>query len=107
MSQPLTINTPEGIRIWDAAEMLTTEEDMLLYLNACFEKDDGDGRLICAALGDIARAKGMAQLAREELSAQSNPSFATVLKVIHALGLRLSAVPMPVQKESDQDQVRV
>jgi len=117
MSQPLTINIPEGFRRWDAAEMLTTEEDMQLYLDACFEEDAGDGALVRLALGDIARARGMTQLARDTglareglykaLSAEGNPSFATVLKVIHALGLRLSAVPMPVQKESDQEQIHV
>jgi len=86
-------------RPWDAAEHLQTEEDMVAYLEAAFE--EGDPALIAAALGDIARAKGMTQVARETglgreslykaLSAQGNPEFATILKVVQALGLRLHA----------------
>jgi probable addiction module antidote protein len=86
-------------RPWDAAEHLETEEDMSAYLEAAFE--EGDPALVAAALGDIARAKGMAQIARETglgreslykaLSPEGNPKFATVLKVIQALGLRLHA----------------
>jgi probable addiction module antidote protein len=87
-------------RPWDPAERLTTEGDMAAYLEAAFE--DGDPALIAAALGDIARAKGMSQIARETglgreslykaLSPDSNPEFSTVLKVVRALGLRLHAV---------------
>ena len=86
-------------RPWDAAEHLQTEEDMVAYLEVAFE--EGDPALIAAALGDIARAKGMTQVARETglgreslykaLSAQGNPEFATILKVVQALGLRLHA----------------
>ena len=88
-------------RPWDAAEHLRTEEDMVIYLEAALE--DGDPALITAALGDIARAKGMTQVARETglgreslykaLSAEGNPEFATILKVVRALGLRLHAGP--------------
>ena len=84
---------------WDAAEHLETEEDMALYLEAALQ--DGDPALVAAALGDIARAKGMSEIARETglgreslykaLSPEGNPDFATVLKVIRALGLRLHA----------------
>ena len=87
-------------RPWDAAEHLTTDEDMAAYLEAALE--DGDPALIAAALGDIARAKGMSQIARETglgreslykaLSPDGNPEFSTVLKVVRALGLRLRAV---------------
>jgi probable addiction module antidote protein len=87
-------------RPWDPAERLTTEGDMAAYLEAAFE--DGDPALIAAALGDIARAKGMSQIARETglgreslykaLSPDGNPEFSTVLKVVRALGLRLHAV---------------
>jgi probable addiction module antidote protein len=101
MEKPLTINIPEGFSRWDAAESLKTEEDMVLYLEACLEDDPGDGSLIRAALGDIARARGMSQLARDTglsreglyqaLSAKGNPEFATVVKVIKALGLKLHA----------------
>lgn len=92
-----------GIKLnkWDVVEHLQSEEDMSLYLEACFEEDPGDGSLIRAALGDLARARGMAQLARDTglsreglykaLSPEGNPEFSTVVKVIHALGLRLHA----------------
>lgn len=88
-------------RTWDVVEHLETAEDMAEYLEAALE--DGDPRLVAAALGDIARAKGMAQIARESglgreslykaLSPEGNPELATVLKVVRALGLRLHAVP--------------
>ena len=86
-------------RPWDAADYLESEEDIVLYLEAAFE--DGDPGLIAAALGDIARAKGMTTVAAEAglgreslykaLSPDGNPEFATVLKVLRALGLRLHA----------------
>jgi probable addiction module antidote protein len=86
-------------RPWDAAEHLTTDEEMAAYLEAALE--DGDPALIAAALGDIARSKGMSQIARETglgreslykaLSPDGNPEFSTVLKVVRALGLRLHA----------------
>ena len=85
------------IRIWDPAEHLETDEDIAAYLYAALE--DGDPTLIIAVLGDIARARGMTQLAREAgvgreslykaLSATGNPEFATVMKVVRALGLQL------------------
>ena len=88
-------------RIWDPAEHLITEEDMAAYLEAALQ--EGDAALIAAALGDIARAKGMSQIARDAglgreslykaLSAEGNPEFATVLKVLQTLGLRLQVVP--------------
>ena len=86
---------------WDAADDLKTEQDMTLYFEACLEEDPGDGSLIRAALGDIARARGMTQLAHDTgltreglykaLSAEGNPEFTTIIKVIKALGLRLHA----------------
>ena len=82
---------------WDASEYLETEADIAAYLNAALE--DGDTSVIAAALGDIARAKGMTQLAKETgitcdglykaLSPTGNPSFDTVQKVVNAFGLRL------------------
>ncbi|SDY67039.1 probable addiction module antidote protein [Nitrosomonas sp. Nm58] len=87
------------LKKWDVIDHLKTEEDMALYFDACIEEDPGDGSLIRAALGDIARAHGMTQLARDTglareglykaLSADGNPEFSTILKVIKALGLRL------------------
>ena len=86
-------------RRWDAAEHLKSEADMAAYLEAALE--DGDPAVIAAALGDIARAKGMSEIARETglgreslykaLSPEGNPEFSTVLKVVRALGLRLHA----------------
>jgi len=88
---------------FDAAEYLKTEEDMALYLDAIIEESGGDPRMIAVALGDIARAKGMTQIAKETglarenlykaLSADGNPEFATVMKVITALGIKLHAAP--------------
>lgn len=82
---------------WDASEFLESEEDIAAYLNAALE--DGDTAIIAAALGDIARAKGMTQLAKETgitrdglykaLSPTGNPSFDTVQKVVKAFGLKL------------------
>jgi probable addiction module antidote protein len=85
--------------VWDSTEHLETEEDIAAYLDAAFE--EGDPSLIAAALGDIARAKGMAQIARDAglgreslykaLSPDGNPEFATIMKVVTALGLKLHA----------------
>jgi probable addiction module antidote protein len=76
------------LRPWDSAEHLKTVEDMALYLDACLE--EGDPVLITSALGVIARARGMTQLARDmEVSGEDQPEFATVMKVIKALGFRL------------------
>jgi probable addiction module antidote protein len=82
---------------WDAADSLRTKEDIAAYLDAVLE--DGDPALLKAALGDIARAQGMTEIARaaglgranlyKALSPDGNPEFATVAKVLRALGLRL------------------
>ncbi len=82
---------------YDAAEFLETKEDMSAYLNAALE--DGDPVLLSVALGDIARAQGMTQLAKETgvtrdglykaLSPTGNPSFATIKKVLDALGMKI------------------
>jgi probable addiction module antidote protein len=84
-------------KLWDSAAYLKTDEDIAHYLEAVFE--DGDPSLVAAALGDVARAKGMAQIAKaaglgreslyKALSPEGNPEFATVLKVMRALGLKL------------------
>jgi len=89
---------------WDPVDYLESEYDMVAYLDACLAEDPGDGSLVRTALGDIARAKGMSQLARDTgisreglyraLSPEGNPEFATVMKVIHALGVRLHADPV-------------
>ncbi|MYC30761.1 MAG: putative addiction module antidote protein [Chloroflexi bacterium] len=89
----------EAFSPWDAVDHLTNKEDVLLYLEACAEEDPGDGSLIRAALNDIARAQNMSQLAREigmtreglykALSENGNPSFATVMQITRALGMKL------------------
>ena len=88
------------LRKWDSAEHLKTEEDMQAYLQACIDESNGDAAFIAKALGNIAKAKGMAQLSRDTglgreslykaLSGEGNPSFDTVLKVSHALGLKIT-----------------
>ena len=86
---------------YEVAEFLETPEEMAAYLEACIQEADGDAAFIAKALGDIARAKGMTQIAREAglsleslykaLSGDRSPNFDTILKVISALGLQLSA----------------
>jgi probable addiction module antidote protein len=86
---------------YDVAEYLRTPEEMAAYLEACIEEADGDAAFIAKALGDIARAQGMTQVARDSglsreslykaLSGERSPSFDTILKVVTALGLKLSA----------------
>jgi probable addiction module antidote protein len=84
---------------WDPVRYLETEADMAAYLAAALDEDDPT--VFVAALGDVARAKGMTQIARETglgreslykaLSAEGNPEFATVMKVVRSLGLKLHA----------------
>ena len=87
-------------KVWDAAEFLTAPAEVAAYLEAAFE--DGDPALITHALGVIARAEGMSEVAKQTgltraslykaLSADGHPEFATVLKVVQALGLKLRVV---------------
>ncbi len=91
---------------YEVAEHLRTPEEMAAYLEACIEEANGDAAFIAKALGDIARAKGMAQVARDSglsreslykaLSGERSPSFDTILKVVRALGLRLHAEAVQV-----------
>ncbi len=86
---------------FDVAEHLRTPEEMAAYLEATLEEADGDAAFIAKALGDIARAKGMSQVARDAglsreslykaLSGERVPGFDTILKVVRALGLKLHA----------------
>ena len=90
---------------FDVAEHLRTQEEMAAYLEACLEEANGDAAMIAKALGDIARAKGMSQVARDAglsreslykaLSGERSPGFDTILKVVGALGLKLHARVMP------------
>ena len=102
-----TVTTP-----YDVAEHLRTPEEMAAYLEACLEEADGDAAFVAKALGDIARAKGMSQVARDAglsreslykaLSGERSPGFDTILKVIRALGLRLHAEALVVGSTAQQ-----
>jgi probable addiction module antidote protein len=86
------------LRKWDSAQHLKTDKDMAAYLEACLQEAGDDAAFIAKALGNIARAKGMTQLSKDTglgreslykaLSGEGNPSFATILKVTHALGFK-------------------
>ena len=104
---------------YDVAEHLRTPEEMAAYLEACLEEAEGDAAFIAKALGDIARAKGMTQVARDAglsreslykaLSGDRSPGFDTILKVVGALGLQLHAeaaqdsTPQPVAPADPQN----
>ena len=91
---------------YDVVDHLRTPREMAAYLDACIAESEGDAAFIAKALGDIARAKGMTQVARDTglgreslykaLSPDGNPELATLLKVIAALGLQLRAAPKVV-----------
>ena len=92
---------------WNSSEHLKTEEDIQLYLEACMEDAGDDPSFIIHALGVVAKAKNMSQLARDTglsregiykaLSPEGNPTFATVSKVAKALGFNLSMQPTPLK----------
>ena len=98
-------STKTKVTFYDVSEHLRTPEEMAAYLDAWLEEAPEDAAGIARALGDIARAKGMSQVAKDAglsreslyraLSAEGNPSFATVLKVAKALGVRLHAQAVP------------
>ena len=98
MNMKKTITLP-----YDVAKHLRTPKEMALYLEACIEESNGDAAFIARALGDIARAKGMSQVAKDAglsreslykaLSGDRIPGFDTILKVMAALGLSLHATP--------------
>jgi probable addiction module antidote protein len=97
---------------WDSAEHLKTDDDIELYLEACLEEAGDDTAFIVHALGVIARARNMSQLARDAgltreglykaLSPGGNPAFATVAKVAKALGLQISL--QPARKHTGHEQ---
>lgn len=96
--------TRHKLKKWDSAAHLQTEGDIARYLQACLEEAGDDAAFIAKALGTIARSRGMSQLARDTgmgreslykaLSGDGNPSFATILKVMRALGIKLHASPL-------------
>ena len=100
---------------YDVSEHLRTPEDMAAYLEACLEDARGDAAFIAKALGDIARAKGMSKVARDAglsreslykaLSGERSPGFDTILRVLKALGLRLSAEAIPQSDSSPGPQI--
>ena len=89
------------LKQWDSAVHLKTDQEIAQYLDACLQEAGSGPSFIAKALGNIARAKGMSQLSRDTglgldslhkaLSGEGNPSFATILNVINALGIRLHA----------------
>jgi probable addiction module antidote protein len=89
---------------YDVAEHLRSPAEMAAYLEACIETSNGDASFVAKALGDIARAKGMTQVARQAglsreslykaLSGDRAPGFDTILKVTQALGIKLHATPV-------------
>lgn len=89
---------------YDTARYLETDQAVAAYIEAVLE--DGDPALVAEAIGVVARARGMSQIAREtglsreslyrSLSKDGNPELATILKVLKALGVRLSAAPAPL-----------
>lgn len=92
--------TESGLRPWDAADFLRDPDDMAAYLDATIEEFDADPAAIAHALGAIARARGMSDVAEraglgrtslyKALSAEGNPGFATIARVAEVLGLRLT-----------------
>lgn len=105
MSKEISTEAREalGIQPYDVADYLKTPEDCAAYLEAWLTDAPDDAAGIARALGDIARARGMAQVARDAglsreslykaLSGKGNPEFATVLKVVRALGMELHVGP--------------
>lgn len=89
---------------WDSADYLETDEDIQNYIEACMEEAGDDPAFIVHALGVVARAKNMSQLARDTgltreglykaLSEEGNPTFATIAKVAKALGFQITVQPL-------------
>lgn len=96
----------DDLKVWDASEHLDSEEMVFAYVNAAME--EGDPALLTAALGDVARARGMTEIARKAgmsreslyraLSRDGNPELATVMKVMKALGLRMSVTAADAER---------
>ena len=92
---------------WDIAEHLRNEEEIAAYLTAVIE--EGDPALLLSAVGDIAKARGMAEIAKNagvsrstlyhSFSNRGNPEFTMMMKVIHSLGVKLTAAPQSPQGE--------
>jgi probable addiction module antidote protein len=99
-----TDNNMDSLKLkkWDSAVHLQSEADIVAYLQACFEEAPEDAAFLAKSLGVVARARGMTQIAKDvglgreslykALSGDNNPSFATMLKVMSALGVKLQVV---------------
>ena len=108
------MTTKEQYTVWDVANYLQTEEDILLYLEAASEEDPGDGSIIRMALRDVTRALNMSGLARsvgisraglyKTLSPDGNPSFATIMRLTRALGVQVVLRPMPAKETTDVEE---
>jgi probable addiction module antidote protein len=95
---------------YDVAEHLRTPDEMAAYLDACIEEAEGDAAFIAKALGDIARARGMSQVARntglsreslhKALSGERSPDFSTILRVLAAVGIQFRTQPIPRKSAS-------
>lgn len=93
---------------FDAADYLETEDDIVEFMDAVMEEDGNDPALIARALGAVARARNMSQLSRDTgltreglykaLSGEGNPSFDTIMKVAHALGLKVKFEPVAASR---------
>ncbi len=93
---------PKLYKLWDSAEYLKSEKQIKAYLQACFEEAGDDPAFIAKALGNVARARGMTNLAKQTgltreglyrtFSGKVKPDFATILKIMNALGYRLHPV---------------
>lgn len=96
------ITKKQSLTTFDASDYIQSEEDLIAYLSAALE--DGDVNLISAVIGDIAKSKGMTEIAQKSglgrtslykaLSSEGNPELATILKVVKALGYRLQLEPI-------------
>jgi probable addiction module antidote protein len=100
---------PLETTLWDPSEHLDSDEAVVAYLEAAFE--DGDPKLIAAVLGDVAKSRGMTEIAKKAgvsreslyraLNKGGNPEFATILKVVRALGLTIS-INLPTGREEER-----
>ena len=107
------MTTREQYTVWDVANYLETEEDIILYLEAASEDDPGDGSLIRTALRDVTRAQNMTGLAQQvgmsraglykTLSPNGNPSFATIMRLTRALGMQVVIRPLPTEQSPHPD----
>ena len=104
---------PKGYTVWDVTNYLQTEEDIRIYIDVACEDDPGDGSLIRSALQDVTRAQNMSGLARQvgmsraglykTLSPNGNPSFATIMRLTRALGMKVVIRPLPLDSSPSTD----